>query len=78
MSHPVWHTKEGKRALAIIQLMRWPAIGALVVGGGILAARVFGPGVARELGHAGGDAFAEGIARTEARISALTHDARWG
>lgn len=77
--HSVWQTKDGKRALVLLQLLKWPAIGALVVGGGVIAARIFGPGVARDLGHAGGDAFAEGMVRTQNRLaSAFTHDARWG
>ena len=78
MRHPVWGTKEGRRVEGLGQLLKWPAIGALIVGGGILAVRIFGPGAARELGHQGGEAFAEGIADAQKKVAFLARASRWG
>jgi fumarate hydratase class II len=75
----VWSTKEGRRVRAAGSLLRWPAIGALIVGGGIIAAYIFGPKVARELGAAGGESFAEGVAKAQNQIAAITsgRGSRW-
>lgn len=78
MKHPVWSTKEGRRVEGLARLLRWPAIGALVVGGGIIAARIFGPGAARELGRQGGEAFAEGIVDAQKKVAFLARASRWG
>lgn len=78
MRHPVWSTKQGRRVEGLAQILKWPAIGALVVGGGILAARLFGPGAARELGRQGGEAFAEGVNEAQKKIAFLARASRWG
>lgn len=75
--HVVWGTKQGRRVKALGSILKWPAIGALIVGGGIVVARIFGPRAARELGHAGGEAFAEGVEKVQNQIAALGRGSRW-
>jgi hypothetical protein len=77
VSHIVWSTRQGRRVRAIGSVLKWPAIGALLVGGGILAARILGPKVVRELGAAGGESFAQGVAKAQNEIAALGRGSRW-
>lgn len=63
MSHPVWVTKEGKRARMVLKILRWPFAGALFASGSFLMIKIFGPPVIRDLGEHAGESFADGVAR---------------
>jgi hypothetical protein len=56
---------------AIGKIARWPAIGALVAGGGLLVARLVGPSVAGQLGEHAGEGFARAVSRTQEEIAAV-------
>ena len=59
------------RLAAIGKIARWPAIGALVAGGGLLVARLVGPSVVEQLGARGGEGFARGVATAQDEIAAV-------
>jgi len=65
----VWQTKEGRRAMFLAGVLRWPILGALIAGGALVLARYAGPPVARELGRRGGEGFAEGVAQAQAQLA---------
>lgn len=60
-----------QRLATAVKIARWPAIGALVVGGGLLVARIVGPSVVEQLGARGGEGFARGVARAQDEIAAV-------
>lgn len=55
----------------VFGLLKWPLFGALLAGGALVVARAFGPRVVRDLGDAGGEGFAEGVARVQRQFAAL-------
>lgn len=59
------------RLAAIGKIARWPAIGALVAGGGLLVARLVGPSVAGQLGERAGEGFARAVAQTQEEIATV-------
>jgi hypothetical protein len=61
----VWKTKEGRRAVTLATLLKWPLLGALIAGGALGAVRAFGPKVATNLGLQAGEGFARGVARVQ-------------
>lgn len=63
MSHRVWATKEGKRAQAAINILKYPFFGGLFASGAFLIIKIFGPPVVKDLGDHAGEGFAEGVAR---------------
>lgn len=54
------------RARAVVRL---GAYGALFAGGALLVGELVGPAVARKVGAAGGEGFAQGMASAEALIA---------
>ncbi len=58
-------------------LVKVSLYGAAFVGGGLLLANLLGPRTVRRLGRDGGQAFAEGVAKVQNQISAVTRGARW-
>jgi hypothetical protein len=63
MSHPVWVTKEGRRARAVLKILKWPFAGALFASGSFLMIKIFGPPIMRDLGDDAGEGFGKGLAR---------------
>jgi hypothetical protein len=60
-----------RRVSAAASLLKWPVIGALVAGGGLLVGRLVGPGIADQLGARAGEGFARGVASAQAEIAAI-------
>ena len=75
--HVVWDTKQGRRVRSIGSALRWPLIGALVAGGALVVFNIFGDRVARQLGAAGGESFAEGLKKAQDQFAALGRGERW-
>lgn len=68
LSPPQTPPSSTRKALGFI---KWPLVGALIAGGALVVARVFGPKVARNIGDAGGEAFANGVARAQQELAAI-------
>jgi len=77
VTHPVWQTRQGRRAASLAAVLKWPLIGAMIAGGALLVARELGPPIASELGARGGEGFARGVAEAQARMRRLAVSG-WG
>jgi hypothetical protein len=53
-------------------VVRYGAYGALFAGGALVLADLIGPAVARDLGTAGGQGFATGVARAQETIAQVS------
>jgi hypothetical protein len=60
-----------RRAAALMELAKWPAIGALVAGGALLVGRLIGPSVVEQLGARAGEGFARGIYHAQEEVASL-------
>ena len=61
--------RRAERAEAIVKIMKWPAIGALIGGGILVVGRLAGPSVADELGARAGEGFARGVVEAQEKIA---------
>ena len=60
-----------RRAAQLAKIARWPAIGALVAGGALLAGSLIGPSIADRLGERAGWGFARGVAQDREQVAAI-------
>ena len=59
----------------LLSFLKYPIAGAMIAGGALGVAHVFGPQIADELGKDAGVSFAEGVADFQARVQRLAESA---
>ena len=55
----------------LVEIVKWPAIGALVGGGVLFVGRVAGPSIAKNLGARAGEGLVEGWAKAREKAAAI-------